>query len=227
MGDRGRCHDRVLGERGQLRRASDVGAIAGGTPTVLADQQRRPFKLAIHDGMLYWTNNSGGTVMKLPVGGGTPVLIASGRPTPQRSRSTRARCTGRASVKARSGRCRSPRAGTIETLASDQDAISLFVLDMAVYWANVEIVDSVRACSSCPATRKAWWGSHPARRRNAAVADHLHVYWTDDTRNAIIKVPVGGGEATLVAAGSGSPSENPRSMDRTSTGSTLSPPARS
>ena len=70
--------------------------IAGGAPTTLASGQDAPQDLVVDGSYVYWTNIPGpclagscgsslpdtGTVMRVPVGGGTPSTIASQQPGP-------------------------------------------------------------------------------------------------------------------------------------------------
>jgi hypothetical protein len=57
----------------------------GGAVITLAAAQTYPFGIAVDSENVYWTNNgtaSGGTVMKVPIAGGTPSVIASGQNFP-------------------------------------------------------------------------------------------------------------------------------------------------
>jgi hypothetical protein len=51
--------------------------------TVLASGQAGPSSLASDGAFLYWTNRSGGQVMRMPLAGGTPEQRASGQNQPQ------------------------------------------------------------------------------------------------------------------------------------------------
>ncbi len=50
--------------------------------TVLASGQAAPWGIAVDATSVYWTNSGDGTVMKAPIGGGTPSLLSSGGATP-------------------------------------------------------------------------------------------------------------------------------------------------
>jgi cysteine-rich repeat protein len=52
------------------------------TPTTLASGQSA-WNLAVDSTHVYWTNSNGGEVMKVPLGGGTPVVLASGQAGPR------------------------------------------------------------------------------------------------------------------------------------------------
>ena len=69
---------------------ADTGSVmsvpkTGGTPQTLAANQNLPNGIAVDDTNIYWTDYSGGTVMKMaktPVDGGAPVTLASGQDGP-------------------------------------------------------------------------------------------------------------------------------------------------
>ncbi|RLB51812.1 MAG: hypothetical protein DRJ42_16180 [Deltaproteobacteria bacterium] len=66
---------------------ADVGAImrvplGGGTAEVVAGGQDGPHGIALDGGVLYWTNDFGGTVIKMPLGGAA-VVVASGQEEPK------------------------------------------------------------------------------------------------------------------------------------------------
>jgi hypothetical protein len=49
---------------------------------MLASGQTYPMYIALEATSVYWTNYTGGTVMKVPTGGGTPTTLASGQTLP-------------------------------------------------------------------------------------------------------------------------------------------------
>jgi hypothetical protein len=68
--------------------------LAGGTPSTLADAQINPTAIAVDDSSVYWANQcleisqcsnteatvvSGGTIMKIPLEGGTPSTLVMGQ----------------------------------------------------------------------------------------------------------------------------------------------------
>jgi hypothetical protein len=50
--------------------------------TVLVTGQSAPLGLAVNSGELYWTTNTGGTVMKASISGATVTTVASGQSGP-------------------------------------------------------------------------------------------------------------------------------------------------
>jgi hypothetical protein len=55
----------------------------GAAPAVLADAQDAPGGILVMGGMIYWTNHSGGQVMRIPVVGGVPEVLAEGQNHPR------------------------------------------------------------------------------------------------------------------------------------------------
>jgi hypothetical protein len=53
-----------------------------GTPVPLASGQNRPYGIAVDSTNVYWLNSGDGTVMKVPIGGGTPETLSSGQQNP-------------------------------------------------------------------------------------------------------------------------------------------------
>jgi sugar lactone lactonase YvrE len=182
-------------------------SISGGTPIVLADLQQRPFKLAISKGVLYWTNNSGGAVMKLPLAGGSAIKVAErqGSPVAIAIEGSALYWSSIGQGAIRSSSIVGANA-MITTIAADQDATTLFVLDGTVYWANVELEDDHGTVYKLPP------GGAPVALATspapiAAVSDGVNVYWSDAGNNTIRKVPIDGGTDSVVAAEQASPTE--------------------
>jgi hypothetical protein len=55
----------------------------GAVPALLADAQDAPGGILLVGGMLYWTNHSGGQVMRIPVAGGIREVVADGQNHPR------------------------------------------------------------------------------------------------------------------------------------------------
>lgn len=51
-------------------------------PTALVSGLNDPLGIAVDGTSVYWVHLSGGTVMKVPVIGGTPAMLASGQSSP-------------------------------------------------------------------------------------------------------------------------------------------------
>jgi hypothetical protein len=172
--------------------------LAGGAPTVLADQQRGPVHVAVADSVLYWVNAaSGGTVMSMPVSGGTPRQLADAQGTPVAVAVDGGRLywssAGQDVI-----RSLPVAGGVIATVVDDQDAEALFFREGTLYWANTEVVNDVASVYKLPP------GGDPVALASgpgpyAAVADSQYVYWTDETAGTVSKVPVGGGDAVVIA----------------------------
>jgi hypothetical protein len=181
--------------------------IAGGAPSVLADMQSRPFKLATSNGFLYWTNNGDGTVMKMATSDGQPMKLAAQQGAVAAivigGNTLYWSSIGQGAIKA----LPLGEDGRVVTIASDQDAFTLFVVDTTVYWANIELEDDHGSVFKLDGNAGIPVGLASSPSPLTAVADRLSVYWTDEATRTIRKVPVGGGEATVVATDQRSPSE--------------------
>ena len=54
------------------------GSVGGGTPIALASNEVGAWAIAVDATHVYWTNQDTRTVMKVPIAGGTPVMLAMG-----------------------------------------------------------------------------------------------------------------------------------------------------
>src|SRR6185369_13444718 len=54
----------------------------GRCPMTLAAGQKGPRAVTVDGANVYWTNETDGTVMKMPLGGGTPTALATGQSAP-------------------------------------------------------------------------------------------------------------------------------------------------
>src|SRR5262249_16731479 len=167
-------------------------------PTVLADDQRRPFRLAVRDGTLYWTDNLAGTIMKMPATGGTPTMLASSPDNP----SAIAVADGTLYWSTfNPGTIRSmPLAapGVVTTVVPDTFAANLFVRNGTLYWSNTEIIDGSSTIFALPARGRAPTPLASTPGSDAAVADAVNLYWTDEVSATIRKAPLAGGEPTIL-----------------------------
>jgi hypothetical protein len=67
---------------GGTPRVMSIAKLNMTTPVVLADQQSGPLGVAAFGLHVYWTNNVGGTVMRVLKTGGPPETIATGQGAP-------------------------------------------------------------------------------------------------------------------------------------------------
>lgn len=169
---------------------------AGGTPTVLAAGQAHPTAIAADAISVYWTNAGSGTcpptnpsctppptgsVMKIPIGGGTPTTLAGGQNNPQRIAidATNVYWTNEGS----SGQGSAPSntdgtvmqvpigGGALTTLASQQSLLGLIAVGATSVYFAVDVSPGNTTLSS----------------------------------GAILKVPIGGGTVTTLASGQYNP----------------------
>ena len=57
-------------------------ALAGGKPRTLASGETFPSDIGVDGASVYWTNQAGGTAMKVPLRGGSPITPALGQAPP-------------------------------------------------------------------------------------------------------------------------------------------------
>ncbi len=191
--------------------------LAGGAPTALATAQKNPGSIAIDAANVYWTNdgtdasgaftpaNTDGSVMQVPIGGGTPTTIASGQfvvgavAVDQTSVYwTNAGTDGTDGhvMKAPIG------GGAATTLASGQfGPVNTAVDGASVYWMNRNLfptgvtVMKVALGGGGPVTLASGGQQEPG----AMVVDATHVYWASG--GDFLKVPTGGGAPEVIAMG--------------------------
>ena len=177
---------------------------SGGTPNKLTDSTGWPQKLAIRDGVIYWTNETAGTVSKIPEAGGTPTVLADKQAAPVAidvdATTLVWSSVGQSAIRLLT---LAP-LGSVQTLAADQDtAVGLRVKDGVAYWTNDETGEVRRAplAGGAPVTLATSSGSY------GLALDDRDVYFTDDGAGTIWRVSQTGGAATLLAGDQQIPGE--------------------
>jgi sugar lactone lactonase YvrE len=172
--------------------APGLEVLASGLPT--------PATLAIDGTSIYWVNNApNGSVMKMPLAGGTPTTLASGQPKPWGIAVDAANVYWTNTVAGEVMKVSSS-GGTPERLATDQNAPNSIATDGTnVYWTNNH---DDAAIMKVPVT-----GGTPT-----AIATGLHspdtlaldatsAYWTNAGDGTVMKVALEGGTPETLATG--------------------------
>jgi hypothetical protein len=171
----------------------------GRCDVILASGQDSPQGIAHDDANVYWTD-LGGSVMKVPLGGGVPTAVASGLTTPTSITvdANSVYWTNRGAV------MKVPLGGGGPTaLASGQSVPSGLAVDAtSVYWANSGSGSVMKVpVGGGMATTLASGPSGPA----GIAVDATSVYWTNATTGTVMKVPLDGGVPIALASGQDSP----------------------
>ena len=174
---------------------SAAQCIAGRCLVTLASRGQQPWHIAIDATGVYWTE-SGGSVMKVPVGGGMPSALASGQNDPKGI-----------AVDATSVYWTDSAEGTVmkipvaggapTTLASGQAGPTVIAVDAtSVYWTSTSDLMQLPIGGGTPALLAS---AHPGP--SVIAVDATNVYWATPSDAALMKVPLAGGAPTALAPG--------------------------
>lgn len=185
-------------------------SIAGGTATVLATGQSVPQGIAVDGTSVYWANEGtgigpdggtewNGSIMKVPVDGGTPTTLASGQ-SPVGIAVDKARVywanSGQGTIMSLP-----IEGGTPTVLASGQSNPYGIAVDANnVYWTNSGDSTVMReALEGGALTMLSSMAEEPAR----IALDANNVYWTSLAEGGVMKVPIAGGATAHLIGGKG------------------------
>lgn len=203
----------ALGEEGLVMQMP----LAGGEPIVLASGQT-PGSLAIDAEHVYWTNTTDdGSVMSVPIGGGTVTTLAAHQPGPVSiavdatnvywTTLTGGACADDAEICYPGGNVMkvSIAGGDPVTLASDQAHPSAVAVDAtSVYWTNEanNIFEGAIMKIAIEGGTPVTLASQQEGVGDSIVVDATDVYWTGNSGgHAVSKVSIDGGPVTAVSSG--------------------------
>lgn len=189
--------------------------LGGGNSTILANAQGGPLSIAVDATHAYWTN-SGGSIMKIPIVGGTPVVLGTGQtPLGLAVDANYVYWTNGYFGSTNATVMKVPIDGGVPiTLVSGQTRPTGIAVDAAhFYWTNGvgNGADSLQKCllAGCPGNVSTVLasGQQILGFSNLVLVhvDATHVYWGNGPEGTIKRVPINGGVPKTLATGQLSP----------------------
>ena len=198
--------------------------LGGGTPETLALSARWPISLALDSGYAYWTMQSSlvvlpsgatddapdGTVMRIPLEGGAPTVLASSQISPTNV----AVHAGTVYWTARGGLMSVPTTGGAPTVVVPGQISSMVLSASRAYWADADGVVETKDLAADAPELTLTDEPNPAGIFNLAVSS-TSLYWTvEDPGNAFVKkLPLGGGASTVVFTAAAGTIDFPLAVD--------------
>ena len=124
------------GAGGSVMKVSQEPVVGELTPTLKLASAQRPLGIAIDSTSVYWTDSLAGTVMSVPLGGGTPVTLASGQASPSGIAVSEGYVYWTNNVGNGSVMKVSIAGGQPETLAASTSPLAIAVDETSVYWSS-------------------------------------------------------------------------------------------